>query len=270
VSVEVKDNKCLGKTEENAYQAFQKYVANGLGTNGNTSMVGNGGVVMIQKGKANVQIPSSDGFKLGETGCTPGYNGTPQPQTENRPAVWTYAYEDTPLGDYDMNDVVLKVSYHYDEDTKTVDKNYLDIVLCCTGATLNLKAYLGERELFGGMEVHQFFNQKTGTMVNTGHGPDMEVVSSTLKTPSGFSFADADFWIDSPLVPGGVHIAKKGQDPHGIAVPADWEWPAEYVCIKDAYPNFVEFAKDAATTDETVKGWYKKTDTNPVEDKIYK
>lgn len=270
VSVETKDNKCMGKTEENAYQAFQKYVANGLGTNGNTSMVGNGGVVMIQKGKANVQIPGSDGFKLGETGCTPGYNGTPQPQTENRPAVWTYAYEDTPLGDYDMNDVVLKVSYHYDEDTKTVDKNYLDIVLCCTGATLNLKAYLGERELFGGMEVHQFFNQKTGTMVNTGHGPDMEVVSSTLKTPSGFSFADADFWIDSPLVPGGVHIAKKGQDPHGIAVPADWEWPAEYVCIKDAYPNFVEFAKDAATTDETVKGWYKKTDTNPVEDKIYK
>ena len=270
VSVEDKTNNCMGKTNENAYSAFQKYVANGLGTNGNATMVGNGGVVMVKQGKANIVIPGSNEFVRGEKGCAPGYNGIPQEETENRPSVWSYAYEDTPIGDYDMNDVVLKVSYHYDEDTKTVDKTMLDVTLCCTGASLSLKAYLGHQVLFGNKEVHDFLGQKSGMLINTGIKPDVEVVTAYIQTPENFSFADADFWIDSPAVVGGVHIAKKGQDPHGIVIPSDWEWPVEYVCIKDAYPNFVEFAKDASTTDETVKGWYKKSATNPVADKVYR
>ena len=260
----------MGRTEENAYQAFQKYVANGLGSNGNTTMVGNGGVVMVKQGKANITIPGSNEFVRGEKGCCPGYVGTPQEEAENRPSVWSYAFEDSPIGDYDMNDVVLKVSYHYDEKTKKVDKNMLDVTLCCTGAALSLKAYLGNQVLFGNKEVHDFLGQKAGMLINTGIKPDVEVATTYIKTPANFSFADADFWIDSPAVVGGVHIAKKGQDPHGIVIPSDWDWPLEYVCIKMAYPNFVEFAKDASTTDETVKGWYKKTATNPVADKVYR
>ena len=270
VSVENKTNDCMGRTEENAYQAFQKYVANGLGSNGNTTMVGNGGVVMVKQGKANITIPGSNEFVRGEKGCCPGYVGTPQEEAENRPSVWSYAFEDSPIGDYDMNDVVLKVSYHYDEKTKKVDKNMLDVTLCCTGAALSLKAYLGNQVLFGNKEVHDFLGQKAGMLINTGIKPDVEVATTYIKTPANFSFADADFWIDSPAVVGGVHIAKKGQDPHGIVIPSDWDWPLEYVCIKMAYPNFVEFAKDASTTDETVKGWYKKTATNPVADKVYR
>ena len=270
VSVENKTNNCMGHTEENAYQAFQKYVANGLGTNGNTRMVGNGGVVMVKQGKANIQIPGSNVFVRGEKGCCPGYNGVPQEEAESRPSVWTYAFEDSPIGDYDMNDVVLKVSYHYDEATKKVDKSELDVTLCCTGAALSLKAYLGNQALFGGKEVHDFLGQRAGHLINTGLKPDVSVVTGYIKTPANFSFADADFWIDSPSVIGGVHIAKRGQDPHGIVIPSDWEWPIEYVCIKEAYPNFVEFAKDASTTDETVKGWYKKTADNPVANRVYR
>ena len=203
--------------------------------------------------------------------CTgAGYN--PSGETvivEDRPAVWSYAFEDTPDGDYDMNDVVLKVSYHYDEDTKTVDESQLDITLCCSGASLSLRAYLGSQVLFGNKEVHDFFGEQAGTLINTGLETDVDYVSSTITTPEGFTFADADFWIDSPVVIGGVHIAKAGQDPHGIVVPCDWQWPLEYVCIKLAYPNFIEFAKDASTTDEAIRGWYKQTTTNPVAGKVY-
>ncbi len=221
----------------------------------------------ISEASSPVSIPAA----ASPEDCTGvGYN--PSGQTvvvEDRPAVWSYAFEDTPYGDYDMNDVVLKVSYHYDEETKTVDESRLDITLCCSGASLSLTAYLGSQILFGGKEVHDFFGQKAGTLINTGLETDVDYVLSTIATPEGFSFADADFWIDSPVVVGGVHIAKAGQDPHGIVVPADWQWPLEYVCIKWAYPNFIEFASDASTQDETIKGWYKQTPTNPVSGKVY-
>ncbi len=291
VTVDNKTNTCQGKSVEIAYDVFTKYVANGLGTNGNTTPVGNNGVVTVAKGGANVIIPRDTDFEAGVKGCTPGYNGvpssvdpdptptptpnpdpeTPTPTTrEDRPAIWSYAFEDTPLGDYDMNDVVLKVSYAYDEEEGKVDYDHLEVTLCCTGATLELKAYLGETALFGGEEVHKVLGNVAPNMLNTGAGPTVTPVTVTINTPTDFQFGTADFWIDSPLVPGGVHIAKQGQDPHGVVIPGDWAWPTEYTCIKVAYPNFVEFAKDASTTSEAVKGWYKKTSTNPVAGKTFK
>lgn len=215
---------------------------------------------------AAISIPSGD--------CTgKGYNTTSVPQSGvvGKPNAWTYAFEDTPLGDYDMNDVVIKVSYVYDEKTKVVDKSHLSVTLCCSGASNNLKVYLGSTALFGGNEVHSVLGQPKHTLINTGRGADVDYVTSTINTPDGFDFGTADFWVDSPSVSGGVHIAKQGQDPHGIVVPTDWAWPTEYTCIKEAYPNFVEFAKDASTTDETIKGWYKTTANpeNPVQGKVY-
>lgn len=278
------DDKTMGAGQaqgSDTYVALRDYILNGYGSTGNVfdpigktpAPQGNGGAVLVNKGAADVQIAASDGFVAGVSGCTPGYNGevsqSQQQQAEDRPAVWSYAFEDTPYGDYDMNDVVLKVSYHYDEESGTVDESRLDITLCCTGASLNLTVYLDDQILFGGKEVHDFFGEQSGTLINTGLEPDVDYVSSTITTPEDFSFADADFWIDSPVVVGGVHIAKAGQDPHGIVVPADWQWPLEYVCIKWAYPNFIEFARDASTQDETIKGWYKQTATNPVAGKVY-
>ena len=222
----------------------------------------------ITEASSPVSIPAAED----DNDCTgDGYNPTGETKkVEDRPSVWSYAFEDTPLGDYDMNDVVLKVSYAYDEEEGKVDYDHLDVTLCCTGATLELKAYLGETALFGGEEVHKVLGNVAPNMLNTGAGPTVTPVTVTINTPTDFQFGTADFWIDSPLVPGGVHIAKQGQDPHGVVIPGDWAWPTEYTCIKVAYPNFVEFAKDASTTSEAVKGWYKKTSTNPVAGKTFK
>jgi len=222
----------------------------------------------ISEASSPVSIPAA----ASASDCTgAGYNPTGETKkVDERPAVWSYAYEDTPLGDYDMNDVVIKVSYAYDEATERVDSTHLSVTLCCTGATLGLKVYLGETALFGDEEVHTVLGRVVPEMVNTGVGPTADPYTTTIATPANFEFGTADFWISSPLVPGGVHIATAGQDPHGVVIPADWAWPTEYTCIKDAYPNFVEFAKDASTTNEAIKGWYKKTTTNPVAGKTYK
>ena len=181
------------------------------------------------------------------------------------PAVWTYAFEDTPLGDYDMNDVVIKVCQNAE------DEDMLDVTLCCTGASFNLYVYLDDTELFAGKgeEVHKvFFGQDVKKFVNTvNNGIKINPVTETIRKPANFSFETADFWIKSPLAD--VHVAKQGEDPHGIAIPCDWTWPHEYHCIKDAYPNFIEFAKNAATTDKTIMKWYETTSTNPVAEHIY-
>ncbi len=222
----------------------------------------------ISEASSPVSIPADDT----DCGCTgAGYNPDGKAKAvEDRPAVWSYAYEDTPLGDYDMNDVVIKVSYAYDEENDRVDYSHLSVTLCCTGATLGLKVYLGDAVLFGDEEVHAVLGRVVPEMVNTGVGPTADPYTTTIATPANFEFGTADFWIESPLVPGGVHIAKAGQDPHGVVIPEDWAWPTEYTCIKDAYPNFIEFAKDASTTNEAIRGWYKKTSTNPVAGKTYK
>lgn len=285
ITVNSKNNACEGKSVENAYEVLSHYVANGIGTNGNTKAVGNGGVCFVEKFGAALVVPRDENFKAGKKGCTPGYEGvgggvteeeptvTPDPDPEQPtepttieevPAVWTYAFEDTPLGDYDMNDVVIKVSENTD------NANLLDVTLCCTGAAFDLRVYLGGNTIFGGIEVHRVLGQPAGTLINTGAGPEVtELVPTQIEKPADFSFATADFWIESPAVPEGVHIAQKGEDPHGVAIPGDWKWPNEGVNIKDAYPNFIRFAADVEGADEEARAWYKTTDDNPVEGKVY-
>lgn len=207
-------------------------------------------------------------FTIPRGDCTGnGYHDTSEVPTQvipGEPAVWTYAFEDTPLGDYDMNDVVIKVSENAEDATR------LDITLCCTGAANNLTVYLDDMVLFAGSgkEVHQVFGQAAGKFINTvNDGIKVDPITETIRKPANFSFETADFWIKSPS--GDVHVAKQGEDPHGIVVPGNWRWPREFQCIKDAYPNFIEFAKDAATTDDNIKKWYETSNGNPVEEYIY-
>lgn len=207
-------------------------------------------------------------FTIPRGDCTGnGYHDTsevPAQVIPGEPAVWTYAFEDTPLGDYDMNDVVIKVSENAEDPTR------LDITLCCTGAANNLTVYLDDMVLFAGSgkEVHQVFGQAAGKFINTvNDGIKVDPITETIRKPANFSFETADFWIKSPS--GDVHVAKQGEDPHGIVVPGNWRWPREWQCIKDVYPNFIEFAKDAATSDETIRKWYEPSNGNPNGSLIY-
>lgn len=173
------------------------------------------------------------------------------------PAVWTYAFEDSYYCDYDMNDVVIKVRENKDRVNK------IDVTLCCTGANYNLYVYLKKTRLFGGNEVHSVLGGTAGKFINTGYSVSEKFerhdeYTTTIDKPSNFTFATADFWIKSPE--GNIHVATSGQDPHGVVIPGDWQWPMEWVCIKDAYPNFVGFAAD--DTHSTNVEWYNYPDGN--------
>jgi len=190
-------------------------------------------------------------------------------EKEEESHVYSYAFEDSRDADYDMNDVVLKVQ----ENESNPD--FLDITLCCTGASYNLTVYLTgyERALFEGTEVHQVLGGTQGKFINTAGANvteseyskfekrNAQVTKISIRKPDGFSFDTADFWILSPE--GEIHIATEGEDPHAVLIPEDWQWPTEWTCIKDAYPDFIEFAKDA--THQTNKEWYK----HPVAGLVY-
>ena len=285
ITLDNKNNFCEGNGMANmtAYEKLKNVVVNGTG--GGKNYIGNGRTSFVEKFGAPINIPRDSNFFAGVSGCTPGYDGvgggvvgketsdTPDPDPEkptesnvepDESAIWSYAFEDTPLGDYDMNDVVLKVCECEDDPTK------LEVRLCCAGASFDLHIYFGEQILFDGKEVHYILGQSSGVLVNTGGGPSINYKKNTpayVKKPENFKFADADFWIKSPA--GDVHVAKKGEDPHGIVIPSDWRWPKEWTNIKDAYPNFIEFAKDVESASEEARKWYMTTDTNPVRDKVF-
>ena len=214
-------------------------------------------------------IPRSDCTGIGYHAPAESEPGQTEPEEEEldipgTPASWTYAFEDTPLGDYDMNDVVVRIC----ENAENSDM--LDVTLCATGAALNLYVYLDDQMLFSGsgQEVHQVFGKEPGSFINTvNNGIKEDYVTTTIAKPANFSYETADVWIKTPQME--VHVSKQGEDPHGIVVPGNWRWPREWQCIKVAYPNFIEFAKDASTTDETIRKWYQTTNGNPVEEYLY-
>lgn len=225
---------------------------------------------------ASITIPAGD--------CTgSGYNDTTTPPDDKiigEPEIYTFAFEDSFVGDYDMNDVVLQVRENPD------DPNKIDVILCATGAMYDLSVNLRVRDellgrftyrdlqMFNGEEVHSALGAPKGKFINTGTTDnikffDAEPVTYTFKKPSSnFDIATADFWIKSPQ--GEIHVGTTygtGTAPYGLIIPKAWRWPKEWNTITgnsertSPYPNFAGFASDR-TTNQT---WYDVVD----EDLVY-
>ena len=182
------------------------------------------------------------------------------------PQKWTYAWEDKDFGDYDMNDCVIEVQEN------AADNNKLDITLVALGGSRrlwlgfenwNAKTYKDYKPVFD-KELHEVFGMQDGTLINTGRSKATPV-TVTIDKPAGFDFQTCSFILGAMVTEDqqgvydkdyyAIHIATKGQDPHGIVIPEKWEWPTETTSIKDAYPKFVDWAKDI--TDADAKDWYK-------------
>lgn len=187
------------------------------------------------------------------------------------PAPVTFAFEDQiSNGDYDLNDVVLKITPHVIKTGKKItglDYNNLDIKLVAAGATFDITVMVDETALSfnGKTEVHDAFGVNRGVMVNTGGTAKSGVqqnaapVTCTIATPEAVKGTDADgnptldlsklnIWID--VNPGKtsaaeIYYLKEKTVPYAVMIPNDWAWPKERVCIKDAYVGSKE-AKDVA------------------------
>ena len=181
------------------------------------------------------------------------------PVVEPTPQIYTYAFEDTYMGDYDLNDVVLQVWKESDTQLK--------IRLCATGASKSLYVYYGDNPLFQGREVHDILGGSQGKFINTGAsgaGDKFQTCDSieTSMTGSfaGFDFSTAGFnirwgnktkaesiWLttrsDSPI----------GEAPYAVCIPANWAWPLEWVKVSEAYTGFSSYAANPANNEE----WYK-------------
>lgn len=181
------------------------------------------------------------------------------PPYESSPQIYTYAFEDTYMGDYDLNDVVLQV-WKASSDT-------LKIRLCATGASKSLYVYYGDEQLFSGKEVHNILGGSQGKFINTGAsgaGDKFQTRNYVETFMTGnftnFDFSTAGFNIrwgnkteaesiklttrsDSPI----------GEAPYAVCIPADWAWPLEWVKVSDAYTGFSSYAANPSSNEE----WYK-------------
>lgn len=203
--------------------------------------------VTIYKGGEMPDIPAIE-----PTTCNPGF----EPDDGggdflDEPEVYSYAFEDQIYnGDYDMNDVVLKVSYHAVRDSRgritAIETNKLDVKMVAAGATFNINAYIGTTDIFG-KEIHAQFGVNEGVMVNTGNGSQTRPVqSTTINAPSNWNgnFDNLDVWIWVNKGSGlksetkiKFFTEKEKKVPYAIMIPSNWRWPLERICITEAYPG---------------------------------
>ena len=169
---------------------------------------------------------------------------------------YTFLFEDRLLGDYDMNDVVLK--------GRRINETTVEYTLMACGAQDEL--YINNIEgskINKNTEVHELFGKQKGSFINTIKGDNTEYVIDRITVNKNFSFLDVTTqpYIFDKTVNHNVKIATVGQDPHAIMIPYDFKWPLERICIKDAYVLFNTWgANKVSSTD-----WY----LFPVEDKIF-
>lgn len=152
-------------------------------------------------------------------------------------------------GDFDFNDVVLKVTVP-DESGKAT------VTLFAAGAAKNLKVGFtdtsngsnSQSDLFG--EVHAAMNCDPGTLINTGSGPngtsvEKEItITGTLKDNGDFYIYEADnannitIHVASQVTPASTY------PPYGLCIPGDWVFPRERNQITALYRYFANWAQN--------------------------
>ena len=172
--------------------------------------------------------------------------------------TYTYCFEDRELGDYDMNDVVIKA--------KRLDLTHVQYAIVACGANDKLFVKnINVGVINDDTEIHSLFGKGTNQLINSENGVEYIEPVVVKEVSESFSFLDEAtqpslFDKTTGLE---VKLAKKGEDQHGIMLPYDFKYPLERVCIKDAYSDFNNWTqknKDLLSTD-----WY----TKPVDGNVY-
>ena len=204
----------------------------------------------------------------------------------DKPQVYSYAFEDQIYnGDYDMNDIVLKVTFPSTENSKgeviAIDSTKLQITMVAAGATFKIKAFVDDTPLFDGQEIHDAFGVNQGVMVNTGNGKAQTAtpVVDVIDIPAGIidSEGNADFtqlnvwiWVNDHIAEGENSsnqkiyylTDKEKPTPYAIMVPQDWRWPLERICITEAYPGAKTATEGVYNTEYSFATWAETPDVS--------
>lgn len=173
--------------------------------------------------------------------------------------TYTYCFEDRQMGDYDMNDVVIKA-------VRTSDTNVDYYVVAC-GAYDSLYIQNIDDKL-AKQEVHTLFlgdGASTRLFINTEkNGKKYEFYKVSKKVLKTFRISDPE---TAPKIYNAttkltVELSKKGEDPHGIIIPNNFKYPLEKVCIKNAYLEFNDWGQNPIIS----TFWYQ----HPEEEQVFK
>ena len=174
---------------------------------------------------------------------------------------YTFCFEDTEIGDYDMNDVVIKAT--------RLNETTVEYRVVACGAYDELKIMnINGNVINSGVEVHAMFGATNNTYVNT-VTQNYEPVVEQIKVAKAFSFLDeaTQPYIYDITTGTTVRLSKTGEDPHGIMIPYDFRYPKEKICIGGtnsnncAYPEFNDWGNGKITSTY----WYK----HPNESKVF-
>lgn len=161
--------------------------------------------------------------------------------------VYTFCFEDRNLGDYDMNDVVIKA------ERLNISQVKYSVVACGAYDELYLRNINGQT-LNTTTEIHSLFGvTNLSKFINT-QSKNYEPVSEIVTVDPSFSFTDfsKQVYIYNKTQDYDVKMSQKGEDPHGIMIPYDFEYPKEKVCIKDAYKQFNNWGENPVSSTD----WY--------------
>lgn len=164
------------------------------------------------------------------------------------PYTYTYCFEDREEGDYDMNDIVLTVT--------RIDKTHVEYALVACGAHDELFIHnINQGKIQDNKEVHAIFGKTPNSFINTTAGDEVNIVTVTVEVNENFNLLNPDIqpYIYNKTSNKYVYISTQGQDPHGIIIPGNFEYPIECTCIKDAYGDFTEWYTNKNTNK---KDWY--------------
>lgn len=149
-------------------------------------------------------------------------------------------FEDSPIADYDMNDVVLKFERLNPTEVKVT------LLACGAYDELYLRGLDGNI-LNGSQEIHAMFGVPTQTFINTDGNTTKEPISEVFSINATQRLSDfiKNIYVFDKTQNRDITLASQGDDPHAIVIPAEFEYPKEKTCIKKAYPLFTNWAQKA-------------------------
>ena len=168
---------------------------------------------------------------------------------------YTFCYEDTRKGDYDLNDVVIRA--------KRISATQIEYAVMACGASDELYIYNVEGKTINKKtEVHELFGVYDRSFINTQRNrKKFDYVLDTIDVPWNYSILKNPPAVYNKTKNILISLSLEGQDPHGVLIPIEFEWPLERVSVKDAYAKFVEWAREISL----YENWY----VDPETDKVY-
>ena len=164
-------------------------------------------------------------------------------------------FEDSPLADYDLNDVVLKF--------QRTDDTHVEVTLLACGAhdELILNGLKGKK-INNEVEIHNLFGVTPENYVNTESGSFIPPISEIFEIDANKAIWKfmSNVWISDKTTGVVIKLSEQGESPCAIIVPGNIGYPLEKVRITDAYPDFKSWVNNATEN----RDWYKNVEEKTV------